>query len=215
MAMISPTLWRSSSPSMWDDVFSVRRDFDRLLNRFAGGQGETLSAWAPSVDVEESPDEIVVTAELPGVQPDDVIVTVENGVLTVAGEKRDEREETGPDSNTYIVERRYGRFERSFTLPSSVSADQVKAEFDNGVLRIRLPKTEQAKPRRIEVQPGSGAQAQRVNTGRGRQAQVGSGEQQPGQQTGRTGEQSGRTGEQAGRTGGESRTGSESSRSGR
>jgi HSP20 family protein len=177
--MIYPTLWRSNSSSMWDDAFSVRRDFDRLLNRFAGGQGETLSAWAPSVDVEESRDEIVVTAELPGVQPDDVNVTVENGILAINGEKREERQETGADANTYVIERRYGRFERSFTLPSSVSADQVKAEFDNGVLRIRLPKTEQAKPRRIEVQPGSSAQAQRVNTGRGRQAQVGSADQQP------------------------------------
>src|SRR6188768_3297291 len=103
MAMISPMLWRSNSPSMWDDVFSVRRDFDRLLSRFAGGQGEALSAWAPSVDVEEGKDEIVVTAELPGVHPDDVMVSVENGILTVAGEKREDREQTGPDSNTYII----------------------------------------------------------------------------------------------------------------
>ena len=164
--MITPTLWRTSAPSMWDEVFSVRRDFDRLLNRFAGGQGETLSAWAPSVDVEENPQEILVTAELPGVQPDDVNVTVENGILAISGEKREERQENGADSNTYIVERRYGRFERSFTLPKSVSPDQVKAEFDNGLLRIRLPKTEQAKPRRIEVKPGNGRESPRVGTGR-------------------------------------------------
>jgi len=178
-AMIYPMLRWNNSPSVWEDVFSVRRDFDRLLNRFAGGAGETLSAWAPSVDVEESRDEIVVTAELPGVQPDDVNVTVENGILSISGEKRDERQEGAPESSGYMIERRYGRFERSFALPTSVAPEQVKAEFENGVLRIRLPKTEQAKPRRIEVQPGNGTQ--QVSTGRPRQGQMGSGERTSGQ----------------------------------
>src|SRR5689334_5134253 len=152
-----PTLWRTTAPSMWDDIFTVRRDFDRLLDRFAGGSsGETLSAWAPVVDVQENANEITITAELAGVEPDDVHVTVQNGILTISGEKHDEHKEGTPDSSTYVIERRYGRFERSFALPRTVASDQVKAEFNNGVLTHKLPKNEQSKPRRIAVQGGNG-----------------------------------------------------------
>lgn len=156
-----PTLWRNAAPSMWDDIFTVRRDFDRLLDRFSGGAaGETLSAWAPVVDVQENANEITITAELAGVDPDDVHVTVQNGILTVSGEKHDERKEGGTDSSAFVVERRYGRFERSFALPRTVAADQVKAAFNNGVLTLSLPKSEQSKPRRIEVQGGNGGSKQ-------------------------------------------------------
>jgi HSP20 family protein len=156
-----PTLWRNAAPSVWDDIFTVRHDFDRLLDRFAGGNtSETLSAWAPVVDVHENTNEITITAELPGVDPDDVHVTVQNGVLTVSGEKNDERKEGSPDSNSYVIERRYGRFERSFALPRTVAPDKVNAEFNNGVLTLRLPKSEESKPRRIEVQGGDSTQKQ-------------------------------------------------------
>jgi len=162
-----PTIWRNNSPSIWDDMFSARRDFDRLFDRYLGrGTGETLSAWAPSVDVQEDANEITVAAELPGVNPQDVNVTVENGVLTISGEKNEEREEGKADSNYHMVERRYGRFERSFSLPSTVEADSVKASYENGVLRIKLPKTELAKPRRIEVQAGNDTGKKEIRAGK-------------------------------------------------
>jgi len=134
-----PTIWRN-------DIFTGR------LARYLDNGGDFLSAWAPTVDVQETADEIVVAAELPGVDPKDVNVTVQNGVLTIAGEKKEEREEGKPDANYHMIERRYGRFERSFALPRTVAADNVKAAFENGVLRIKLAKNELAKPRRIEIQ---------------------------------------------------------------
>jgi HSP20 family protein len=103
------------------------------------------------VDVKETTDGITVRAELPGLNPEDVNVSVQDGVLTISGEKKDEREEGKADTNYYLVERRYGRFERRFSLPSTVSANDVQANFLNGVLNVTLPKTEEAKPRRIEV----------------------------------------------------------------
>ena len=160
--MVYPTLWRRSAPSMWDDMFTVRRELDRLFDRY--GNGETLSAWAPTVDVKETGDEIVVHAELPGLNPEDVNVSVQNGVLTISGEKRDEREEGKGDTSYHVVERRYGRFERSFSLPSTVSPTNVKANFQNGVLTVTLPKSEEAKPRRIEVQ---------VTAGEGKKQEIG------------------------------------------
>jgi HSP20 family protein len=139
----------ASAPSLWEDAFGVRREFDRWLDRhFAGGQ--TLQAWAPAVDVKESADEIVVTAELAGLRQEDVNVTVQNGVLTISGEKRPavtERENAG----YHLQELHYGRFERSFSLPQSVAADGVRASLANGVLTVKLPKTAAAKPRRIKI----------------------------------------------------------------
>jgi HSP20 family protein len=93
-----------------------------------------------------------VTAELPGLKPDDVNVTVENGVLTISGEKKQEIQEGKEDGDYYLFERRYGRFERSFTLPRSVSADQIKARFESGILTVSLPKAEGAKPRKVQIE---------------------------------------------------------------
>jgi len=146
--MVYPTLWRRSVPTVWDDIFSVSGE----LYRFFGRNGEALAAWAPVVDVKETADEIMVRAELPGLEPKDVNVSVQDGVLTISGEKQNEREEGKADTNYHLLERRYGRFERSFTLPRTVSAGGVKAEFQNGVLNVTLPKAEEAKPRKIEVQ---------------------------------------------------------------
>jgi len=152
--VLYPTLWRSSAaPSVWDDLFSARRDVDRVFDRFfgqAGAQGMTV--WAPAVDVRETNDEVQVTAELPGLAPEDVSVTVENGVLTISGEKKQEVQEGKEEENSYLYERRYGRFERSFGLPRTVNAEQVKARFDNGVLTVALPKAEAAKPRKVQIE---------------------------------------------------------------
>ena len=149
-----PAIYRRVAPSVWGDIFNVGSEFDRVLRGL--GAHELTSAWAPAVDVRETADEIEVDVELPGLNPADVDARVENGVLTVSGEKKAEIEEGKEGSDYHLVERRYGRFERSFTLPRSVQADRVEASFTNGVLQVRLPKTEAAKPRRIEIRPAEG-----------------------------------------------------------
>ena len=152
--MLYPTLWRSqAAPSVWDELSSARREVDRVFDRFFNpSTTQGLAIWAPAVDVRETNDELHVTAELPGLKPEDVNVTVENGVLTISGEKKQEVQEGKEDGNYYLFERRYGRFERSFTLPRTVNADRVKARFENGILTVALPKAEEAKPRKVQIE---------------------------------------------------------------
>lgn len=152
--MLYPTIWRRQAPSLWDDIFNIRNEFDRLL-----GQTETQvgSTWVPVVDVRETKDELILQAELPGLTSNDVDVSVENGVLALTGEKRHEVQEGKEGSEYHLIERRYGRFERRFTLPRSVDAEKVRAEFSHGVLQVTLPKVEAAKPRKIEVKVSENA----------------------------------------------------------
>lgn len=156
--MVYPTLWRSNGSALWDNLFSTRRELDRVLDRFMAGDAPTAATvWSPVVDVRESPDEIQVVAELPGLTPEDVDVSIENNVLTISGEKKHEIEEGKEDGAYHLIERRYGRFERSFTLPRTVDADAISARFENGVLTVTLPKAEAAKPRRVQVEAGESA----------------------------------------------------------
>jgi HSP20 family protein len=141
--MLYPTIRRTRAPNLWDQMFNIRNGL--------GSRGDT-GAWYPVVDVREAEGELVLQAELPGLRSEDVNVGVENGVLTISGEKKQQNDEGQEGSDYHLVERRYGRFERSFTLPRSVEAQKVQAEFANGVLTVTLPKAEAAKPRRIEVQ---------------------------------------------------------------
>ena len=155
--MMYPTLWRTSAlPSAWDDVSSTRREFDRLFDRMLGQSPTASTLWAPPVDIRETDDDLQVTVELPGIRPEEVSVTVENSILAIVGEKRQEVQEGKEGGDYHLIERRYGRFERSFTLPRSVSADQVKARFEHGVLTVRLPKVAEAKPRKVQVEVGNG-----------------------------------------------------------
>jgi HSP20 family protein len=165
--MFYPTIWRAQVPqAAWDDVFSMRREVDRLLDRyFTTGSQQSLAAWTPVVDVRENDEEISVSAELPGLTAADVNVTVQNGILTISGEKKDELQEGKQEAGFHVYERRYGRFERSFTLPRTVIADDVRAQFTNGVLSITLPKSAEAKPRRIQVH-GAGNATQLETTSR-------------------------------------------------
>ena len=123
------------------------------------GNGNRLNSLmrTPDADVSETENEIRVVVELPGMRPDDIQVDLENNVLTISGEKREERTE-GDDQNQtwHLSERRYGRFSRSFVLPRDVEQDQIRAHFDNGVLSLTIPKSERARRRRIEVQGSSG-----------------------------------------------------------
>lgn len=112
-------------------------------------------AWNPSVDIYENKDQIVLEAELPGMNPDDVNISIENNLLTIHGERKFEKKDEG--DNFHRVERSYGSFTRTFTLPPTVSSENVEANFDNGVLRLALLKREEAKPKRIEIKAAAKA----------------------------------------------------------
>lgn len=141
----------------WDPFRELEEMSDRL-NRLVARQDArqsngkemlTVADWMPSVDISETEEEFQIKAELPEVKKEDVKVTLESGVLTLQGERKYEREEKG--RKIHRVERSYGQFVRSFTLPDFVDETKVKAEFKDGVLSLHLPKSERAKPKAIEV----------------------------------------------------------------
>ena len=131
-------------------------DLDQVFNRFFGGGrfGDGERNLHPAVDVREDSDAISVQAELPGLSPEDIHVKLENGVLTLSGEKQ-AQQETG-EGDYRFVERQYGKFLRSFTLPDSVDADKIDAAYSHGVLTVTLPKLAKAKPRSVEVKVKAG-----------------------------------------------------------
>ena len=128
----------------------LNRVFTRTALRNTGGKENlTVADWVPTVDISETDGEYLIKAELPEVKKEDVRVTVEDGVLTLQGERRHEKEEKG--KKFHRVERSYGSFVRSFALPESVDEGGVKAEYKDGVLNLHLPKSEKAKPKAVEV----------------------------------------------------------------
>jgi len=140
------------------DPFRELEDMSERLNRVFssrpalrtnGKENLTVADWVPRVDISETENEYIIKAELPEVKKEDVKVTVEDGVLTIQGERRQEKEEKG--KRFHRVERSYGSFVRSFTLPESVDNAGVKAEYKDGVLNLHLPKSEKVKPKAIEV----------------------------------------------------------------
>jgi HSP20 family protein len=144
----------------WDpfrELEDVSERLNRMFGRPAGRREdgkETLivADWIPTVDISETETEYVIKAELPGMKKEDVNVTLEDGVLTIQGERKQESEEKG--KKHHRVERSYGSFVRSFTLPDYVDGTKVTASFKDGVLNLHLPKSEKAKPRVIEVKIG-------------------------------------------------------------
>ena len=137
------------------DVSVLDRRISRLLNDAFGGfdwqnRESAAASWVPPVDIFEEADAIHIQAEVPGVRPEDVKISVEDNVLTVQGTKQQAAEKDAERVHRY--ERTYGSFERSFTLPSTVDAAKIKAGYENGVLTVNLPKAEQAKPRQIQVE---------------------------------------------------------------
>jgi len=127
----------------------LNRVFSRPSLRNSGKENLTVADWMPTVDISETEGEYLIKAELPEVRKEDVKVTVENGVLTLQGERRQEKEEKG--KRFHRVERSYGSFVRSFTLPESVDESFVKAEDKDGVLNLQLPKSEKVQPKAIDV----------------------------------------------------------------
>ena len=142
--MLPALIRRREIPSIWD----AATDFDRLLNfSFGGASG----LWSPAADVQEEDDRYLVDLELPGLTAEDIDINVENGLLTIAGERREEHEGESNGSSRYLVERRYGKFSRTFALPNSIDASKVTAKFENGVLTVTLPKAANAKARKIKI----------------------------------------------------------------
>jgi len=127
----------------------VNRLFSTNISRVFGDEGIARGAWNPSIDIYENKDQIVVEAELPGMSREDFDLSIENNVLTLRGERRFEKKDEG--DNYHRVERSYGSFTRSFTLPQTVTGETANAEYKNGVLRVSLPKREEVKARRIEI----------------------------------------------------------------
>ena len=123
----------------------------RVLNDFLGrtSSDSSLTTWAPAVDIFETEHELVVKADLPDVKPEELDIRVENNILTIRGERKFEKK---VDENNYLrVERSYGSFSRSFSLANTVNAEAIKADYQNGVLTLTIPKREEAKPKQIKV----------------------------------------------------------------
>jgi len=134
----------------WQELESMNRQLGRLLDDSRGGIGEESAGhWAPSVDIRETEDALLVQAELPGIDKKDVKVEVHDGVLSISGERRYEKDVS--EKNVHRVERAYGSFSRSFSLPTNIDGEHVEAEMKDGVLEVRLHKRESAKPKSIEI----------------------------------------------------------------
>ena len=131
-------------------VFGLRREIDRLFEDTFANSGER-SGWAPPVNIRETADGFRFDVELAGFKPEDVELTCDNGVLTIRGERHEERKE-GEEGRYHLVERRYGEFSRSFQLPQGVKEDGIHAEFDNGLLRVQVPKAAIPQPKKISIQ---------------------------------------------------------------
>jgi HSP20 family protein len=125
----------------------VNRLFNDVFER--SGQESSLTTWAPAVDIYETEHELVVKADLPEVDPKDLDIRVENNILTIRGERKFEKKVN--EDNYLRVERAYGSFARSFTLANTVNSEAIKAEYQNGVLTLTIPKKEEAKPKQIKV----------------------------------------------------------------
>jgi HSP20 family protein len=140
----------------WDpfkDLVTLREKMNRLFEEAFTGRGEekdlVSGTWTPSVDIYETENSLVLTAEVPGIKEDDVEIKIEDNTLILQGERKFEKETK--EESYHRIERSYGSFYRSFTLPSSIDQDKIQAEHENGVLRITMPKKPEMKPKKVKV----------------------------------------------------------------
>jgi HSP20 family protein len=136
----------------WDpfeELTTLRTRMDRLWSRMADEE-PVLANWSPTADIIETRDEILLKAELPGIDEKDIDIQIENGLLTIKGERKAEKETD--EKGYHRIERSYGTFLRTFTLPPNVGAEKITANFANGLLEVHMPKKEGAKPRTIKVE---------------------------------------------------------------
>jgi HSP20 family protein len=154
--------------SAFGNLVDMSREMERLMgSAWAEGAQEGQGAqWGMPAEVMESGEEIRFDIEMPGVREEDIDVTLENNVLTIAAEKKLEREEGHGESDYRLFERRYGRFQRSFTVPPTVRSDACEARYEQGVLTVRLPKAEEARPRRIQI--ATSGRARNIEAGKSR-----------------------------------------------
>lgn len=152
-------------PSPFGELVSLRQAMDRLFEdsfvRPRMWAGSTLESSSLALDAKVTSDELLVQASLPGVKPEDVEITIENGTLTISAESRSESKD---ESNQYLLQEiRRGSFARSVTLPNGLEPDKAAASFDNGILTLRIPRAEQVKPRTIRITPTSDGTARDVS----------------------------------------------------
>jgi len=140
----------------WDpfrDMVSLREKMNRLFEDVFTGRGNdkelASSTWAPAVDIFETENELVMSAEIPGIDEKDIEIKLEDNTLTLKGERKFEKETK--EENYHRIERSYGSFYRAFTLPNSVDLDKIHAEHENGILKITLPKRQELKPRNVKI----------------------------------------------------------------
>ena len=145
MALVRSNPW-TALPTLQN---RVNRLFDDMFPEIGRGDDIGLMEWRPMVDTYEKDDAIVVSAELPGVNREDISVDVKNNILTISGERK--HEEDVNENNYFRKERFYGKFQRSFTLPDNVDSEKVDAAYKDGVLEVTIPKTEQGTTKKIEI----------------------------------------------------------------
>lgn len=138
----------------WEPLREIEDIFDRYARAFSwplkrGQELMTTGEWSPRVDISENDMEFIIQAEIPDVKKEDVKVTVDQGVVTIEGERKKEKEDKG--KKFHRVERHYGSFVRSFTLPENIDETNVKASYKDGMLNLRIPKTQEKKPKAIEI----------------------------------------------------------------
>jgi HSP20 family protein len=141
--------------SPFDRIFGLRNELNRLFDNpltELARSTEFFNVWVPPLDLYEDKDHLTVKVELPGMKKEDIALSVHEGALSISGERKEQNGHE--DSETYRSERLYGKFNRTVTLPSPVAVDKIKASYKDGILTVTLPKTEEAKPRQIEVNAG-------------------------------------------------------------
>lgn len=173
-------------------IFGLRREIDRLFEDTFQNAGER-AGWTPMVNIRETANEFGFEVELAGLKPEQVEITCDNGVLMIRGERTEERKE-GQEGRYHLVERSYGAFSRSFQLPQGVNEDEIEANFDNGLLRVRVPKAAIPQPRRIEIRGGTEQREGQV--GGSARREVGGGSRKNGQTESKRGDES-RRGEES------------------
>lgn len=136
-------IWTNRMNRLFDDTFN------NFLSPLVPSEQLADRAWMPAVDIRETEDSLVMTAELPGMKKDDVHITLENNVLTISGERKFEKDEKR--ENYHRIERAYGEFTRSFSVPNNIDSSKVEAKFNDGLLHIKLSKSPEARPRKIEI----------------------------------------------------------------
>ncbi len=145
--------WEISPWKPFRDLERMRREMDRLWDSFFEGKPsrkvEEVGEWLPSLDVSETKNDVVVKAELPGMDPKEIDISLADGILSIRGEKKQEKEEK--EENYHLIERSYGSFVRSVRLPREVQSDKISASYKNGILKVTLPKSEEAKKKEIKI----------------------------------------------------------------